>query len=300
MAANTVLKFTPSRAPDHDDYWRLNDYQSTQRTTLLRDLERKGFTFRADIRKIELVEMQKRLDCGLLYYEDKRITKAELNRFIENRQLLKPVTSSRKAMISVLMGADEVLRFNKFDDLPPELRERIYQFYVSSLPSQLFNPTQPPIARACKLFREEVLPVFHSLTTFELRFYLISDDYKVGDDVRRAALRPCLQTSQFMNTLRTSGGTGARLNCLKVSIMEGSMREMQSSVGNVLVRAKYRTHHNEHTFGLCVALSKRAQDFESKLRAESRSSFFIPRFDKTAFSLDDLYKLRKDFESAFL
>ncbi|CAK1362929.1 hypothetical protein CB0940_04924 [Cercospora beticola] len=293
-------RLTQPSAPHYDQYWRLNAHQTTSKHTLLADLQARGLLFSGDVRKSELVEVQQRLDRGLLHYDDERVTDAELLRFIQDRGLTQPVISTRKAMISVLMGADEVQQSDRFEDLPPELRERIHQFHISSLPQRLFCPTQPPVTRVCKLFRKEALPVFHKLVTFELRFYLITDRYRLGDDISKAQLRPCFQTSQFLETLRTSDETEARLENVVVYVMEGSMRDMLLSTGNVLVECEYRNVKSTIGYKRQAIPRRRRMDLKSnhlhELENFNQSSFV----KETTFSLHDIYKLRKMWEAVFL
>ncbi|GIZ44250.1 hypothetical protein CKM354_000745400 [Cercospora kikuchii] len=295
MALNRLLGLKTPSAPHYDKYWGLNTYQNTQRTTLLQDLERKGFTFRADVRKAELVEVQQRLDRGLLHYEDKRITNAQLSSFIQNRQLSKPVASTRKAMISVLLGADEALHFDKFVDLPPELRERIYQFHISSLPERLFCPTQPPITRTCKLFRKEALPIFHRLTTFEFRFYFVNDQYHRGDDISKAVLRPCFQTTQFLNTMRTRDAAPVRLDSILTYVMEGSMRDMLLSSGDVMAWCSLEMDRTLQMVDFDGRSMRRGKDLLAIMK-HKYDDLDSSRSREDTFSLDDLYSLREALE----
>lgn len=292
MASSRTATLNSPSAPQYDNYWALNTYQNGTKSELLKNLEGKGFTFRADIRKADLVEVQQRLDCGLLHYQDKRIADKELRRFIKDRGLPKPVASTRKAMVSVLLGADEALHFDKFVDLPPELRERIYQFHISSLPERLFCPTQPPITRACKLFRTEALPIFHKLATFELRFYFVNDKYQVGDDLTKAKLRPCFQTSQFLHTLSWKwSGARARLDRILIYVMDGSMRDMLSSAGKVMAWCSYQTLRTTREINYEGKSIRRGKNLLSKLERFQKPVLSVRPYEQT-FNSAEIHWLR--------
>ncbi|KAF2210075.1 hypothetical protein CERZMDRAFT_86390 [Cercospora zeae-maydis SCOH1-5] len=295
----TACSNEPS-APHYDTYWRLNTYHNTSRRALRRGLEDKGFTVRPDIRKAELIEVQQRLDRGLLSYEDKRISNAELSRFVRDRRLPLPVASTRKAMVATLLGADEAARFEKFGDLPPELRERVYRFYMGSLPERLFCPMQPPVARACKLLRREALPVFHALVTFELRFYFVHDKYQAGDDISKAELRPCFQTSQFLDSMRKGGGGAeVRLDSIAIYVMEGSMRDMLLNTGQVVAWFAYRALRTAQKLQFDRMQVRRGKNLVSRVE-RGQKGFLFKGPDESVFSLDNIYKLRKGLERAFL
>ena len=63
---------------------------------------------------------------------------------------------------------DHNRNFRRLLDLPPELRRRVYEFYVADFPFTLKLPAQPPLARTCKILRQEVLPVFYGTLEFEI------------------------------------------------------------------------------------------------------------------------------------
>lgn len=73
-------------------------------------------------------------------------------------------------LIAKLDERDDTRTFTKFLDLPAELRNCIYEFYMVDFPSTLRLPTTPPLARTNRKIREDVLPLFYSSHEFEIHF----------------------------------------------------------------------------------------------------------------------------------
>ncbi|USW58434.1 hypothetical protein Slin15195_G117530 [Septoria linicola] len=289
-------------APDHDAYWRLGTYETKSRSVLLQELQAKGYTFRSGISKSELVEVQQRLDRGLLHYGDKRITDKELLHFTENRRLLKPTANNRKAMVSVLMGGDETRVFERFVELPPELRERIYKLHISTFPEYLFNPTQPPITRCCKMLRREALPVFYDLTIFDMWLFFCTDGFQVGDDTSRALLRPCPSTSQFLQAMALHSTRTIRLRRFKMHIRASSMQQMLKGEGKSIVGityeaqlAKKKKKHWSFSYA-AGSLLKPSSSFKDR----HSQRFGEHTYQTKSFSMNDIYRIRKAIEVALL
>jgi hypothetical protein len=66
-----------------------------------------------------------------------------------------------------LAFADANETFQRFSELPPELRVRIYEFYFNSF-GVLNQPAEPPIGRVSRLLRTETLPVFYDVCEFRM------------------------------------------------------------------------------------------------------------------------------------
>lgn len=72
--------------------------------------------------------------------------------------------SSKKELMRILMEADENRTFPRFTELPPEMRNLIYEFSYEffeedSTPNEIRTP--PPIAQVSRLIRAEALPLFY-------------------------------------------------------------------------------------------------------------------------------------------
>jgi len=92
------------------------------------------------------------------------------HRFYVDRNLFGSIEVRKELksdLICELEKADRKIMFSRFTDLPPELRGEVYSWYIASLPKAVYTPTQPPLARTCKLLRKECLPVSYSQCWFE-------------------------------------------------------------------------------------------------------------------------------------
>lgn len=65
-------------------------------------------------------------------------------------------------MVKLLERADDEQRFDKFLDLPCELRLMVYEIHLEGLelPKGPRSVKPPPVCRASSLLREEALPLF--------------------------------------------------------------------------------------------------------------------------------------------
>lgn len=154
--------------PGYNWYWRRN-YNSFSSKELRERLRQQGRQFAPSAEKWQLAEEVKRADRGDLAYGKQTVE--DLQRYVRQRRLQPPKNfNSRRRLTEVLKDDDDHKVFPKFLDLPPELRERVYGFYLAGFPQVLEFPTQPPLARTCQLMRTEVLPAFYKKATFQLIF----------------------------------------------------------------------------------------------------------------------------------
>ncbi len=94
----------------------------------------------------------------------------ELTAFCKSRGIVTKTTQAKEAeLVQALEDADIDLRFEKFSDLPAELRVRIYKLHFDSLAGTGVGE-QPPITRVSRLLRKEALPVFYDASNFRLSF----------------------------------------------------------------------------------------------------------------------------------
>ncbi|PPJ51342.1 hypothetical protein CBER1_08617 [Cercospora berteroae] len=78
-------------------------------------------------------------------------------------------------------------------DLTPELRNRVYAFYMSEFDNVLLAPTQPPLTQASSQLRQEALPIFYRTCTFCLTLQVVPYGLLWG-----------LDTDLFIKSLRPS------------------------------------------------------------------------------------------------
>jgi hypothetical protein len=159
-------------------YWRLPDFNERTAATLFEDLNQQQYHVAKSSSKAKLVKASENNACSLLSYG-----RCELDdlRLFARRRCLIPWDGkgpSRTTLIRLLTEADDSPRFEQFNDLPAELRVRIYEYYIDSFRTQPTTLSSPPLAQTSKLLRQEVLPVFHSRCVFQLEFipYLGSID----------------------------------------------------------------------------------------------------------------------------
>ncbi|KAK3722724.1 hypothetical protein LTR37_002295 [Vermiconidia calcicola] len=163
-----------TNTPAFDSYWRLGEYTDVDRRLLRSRIISAGYKdVSGNMLKAHLVVKAQRLDRGWIIYQN--CTDQELATFLRERRLERPGTEDsssvvewRNSKIRLLCRADAELEFNRFLDLPAELRKRVYELYVEAFPKVLQTPIQPPLACVSRLLRQEVLPVFYNLRTFTI------------------------------------------------------------------------------------------------------------------------------------
>jgi hypothetical protein len=191
-------------APDNT-YWAVGDrlgvvQQKEQRFRKKKYVDRISEPVTARI----VINRKNREERGFLNYEN--CTIAELETFVERRRLATPTEDTyhvhdlpstidlrpthdrqlrrqtrgqkiealrakakKAAYIKVLLDADDTAVFDRFFELPPEVRKIVYKKHYDDFP-YLLLPHQPPLTLASKLLRAEALPSFFEQTTFALRF----------------------------------------------------------------------------------------------------------------------------------
>ena len=158
------------KAPKYDLYWQLRERSATNKQGLKDILSSAGYEVKKSAKKNELRSLVQRVSMGRLCYD--KCSHLELNEFAITRRLVDAGKSPTKRWLADrLMADDDHCSFTRMFDLPPELRKLIYEFYISDFNEEsLEEPTQPPLARTCRMMRNEVLPLFYSTCTFDLKF----------------------------------------------------------------------------------------------------------------------------------
>lgn len=78
--------------------------------------------------------------------------------------------TSVKDIRNLLIAAHENLRFERFLDLPAELRVMVYELYIDSFETYPDTLALPPLAITSRQMRYEAAPVFYERATFQLRY----------------------------------------------------------------------------------------------------------------------------------
>lgn len=150
-------------------YWKLPAYASLPRPegtapTLKTKLRALGLPFAPLATAKRCEKLLQRKERGLLAYE--ALSAAALISFARERRLFlcEKVVGQHDKMVKLLERADDEAKFEKFLDLPCELRVMVYEFHVAGLelPRSARRVKSPPICRASALLRREALPLFEA------------------------------------------------------------------------------------------------------------------------------------------
>lgn len=174
-----MVQFRHEEKSSANDYWKLDSGQRwTMKTKdqLLQILTTNHQTLKT-ASMTRLRELFVRQQRGLLSYEG--LTMVELKTFAIQRGLSSTTAAKPKAatLKAQLERADEDATFDKFSDLPPEIRQQIFELYFNSVNKfrgAMSKPGgQPPIALASRQTRLEALPLYYSRCLF--RFRIVDD-----------------------------------------------------------------------------------------------------------------------------
>lgn len=169
------MRPTESTRQAHDGYWRLSKKRQDLTAKDIRShLASRHYYTPHKMKKADLEDNLYRANRGLMSYYN--ITNDRLRGFLKDRKidLQQTIIGNRlgtaRELIQVLQDADENLKFEKFTELPPELRNMVYEYYFASFDQPIYAPTQPPLTLTCRLLRKESLPIFYSSSEFLLTF----------------------------------------------------------------------------------------------------------------------------------
>ena len=175
-----------------DRYWRLPYYQTTQTAKIRRLLKAHNYPHSGPVSSFQ--HMLQHIARSLPAYE--KCKTAELSRFAQQRGLIDADETDRKQLMQALRHADDYPRFDRIFALPPELRASTYRLYCADFADEpLTMPAWPPLARANRQLRDEMLPIFYSECTFTVGMQTDS----AGDASR--VLRMTRDTTLFFKSL---------------------------------------------------------------------------------------------------
>jgi hypothetical protein len=147
----------------HSPYWKLGFDKNVSARDAIEYLKVKGYTCRQNASKRFAMDAVGRHERGLIPYEKFRMD--ELQAFCKARGFSsKATTLSRLAR--VLERADDAATFPRFFELPPEIRNSIYELHIQSFDHIKGRHSQPPLALASKQLRAETLLLFYERATF--------------------------------------------------------------------------------------------------------------------------------------
>lgn len=149
------------RFPGAKDYWKL-DSGNRLGSRGLRDKLRDGnYSVLKSVNNSRLRALYVRCQRGLLSFEG--MAPHLLRLYATQRGLTVASAATPNSIKAQLEQADDDATFDRFTDLPPEIRQVVYQYYFDS---SLANETprykyQPPLTMISRTVRRESLPLFY-------------------------------------------------------------------------------------------------------------------------------------------
>lgn len=125
----------------------------------------------------------------------------ELRFYAAQRGLTVAPTATPNSVKAQLEQADENATFDRFTDLPPEIRQLVFQHYMDSTlanrkPKSIY---QPPLTMTSRMIRRETLPLFYDCWEPELS--------SIASEISMTApykFRPSAKTAQFLQSTPTN------------------------------------------------------------------------------------------------
>jgi hypothetical protein len=156
------------RPNKHQEYWKLDTIHDRKIKNVKNIFKKKNFYFPSAAKANKISSLYSRYQLGRPSYAGYDL--GDLVGFCQGRGLQQPMQHRSKKelkadLVTVLEKADINMTFNRFTDLPAEIRVRIYSIHFDSFPV-LKAPVQPPISQVSHLIRKESLPVFYQECVF--------------------------------------------------------------------------------------------------------------------------------------
>ncbi|EMC97054.1 hypothetical protein BAUCODRAFT_436962 [Baudoinia panamericana UAMH 10762] len=165
---------TTTTTNKHDDYWKLipDQYKMTVKE-MRTELQRRNYPVGGITDKGHLRHCLYRSDRGRLSHHT--LTNRELRERIASRKIdaseviSKYRKGPREELLRLLEDDDMHPKFHRFSELPPELRVKLYEYYVGEFRQPIYAPSQPPLSKTSSLLRRELLPIFYASCSFKIR-----------------------------------------------------------------------------------------------------------------------------------
>lgn len=156
---------------DNNSYWKLGLYQDKTAREAVEYLDNRGYLCRENASKAVALDAIGRYQRGLMSYEG--LSVSDLDSLCKTKGLsTKAKTSSR--LVRALEKADGNTSFRLLD-LPPEIRNMIYEFHFLDLADVDRAHVQPPLTLASTQLRTEALPLFYGHATFVFMINSMTD-----------------------------------------------------------------------------------------------------------------------------
>ena len=292
------------------DYWKLPSYRGYSVKEMRELLNQRQYYAGSAKDKGKLSECLRRSDLGLISYVN--LSNKDLRQLIEDRDIdtsdvLDGIRMGRRQdLVSLLESADDRPRFRKFLRLPPELRNRIYDFYFAEFEDKpIYAPTQPPLTTSCRTIRSETLQMFYSKCKFAVVFHV-----PVRWGIRQASLLSV--PSQLLLFLRTTPAKNiALIRKLQFRLYKSDQshgmasRELNPLVNRVLFDVVVETR-SEGRQAVTLDTSNMADwpgSNRQRMKIEQEVSKVVAKIrrrdSKKSVTVDDILSFRKAIESGY-
>ena len=155
---------------NRNGYWKLErpPLRQTRSKRLIDQLSGRGYRVKSSANKDRLLDLTTRCERGFPSYD--KYSAKELKGFCEQRQLQIGATTKKDDFVRILEPADDSATFDRFLDLPAELRNTIYALQFETF-GAIERPAEPPITQVSRQLRQESLGLFHRtcVTLVEIR-----------------------------------------------------------------------------------------------------------------------------------
>ncbi|KAI7283271.1 hypothetical protein KC345_g3070 [Hortaea werneckii] len=156
----------------HDSYWKLN-LPYLKIAEMHEILKSRNYHVGKKMTSELLRAALPRSEQGHMSYHKR--SNDELRRLIQARKIeVSPLGLKlpKSELVDILQSEDQRPKFHRFQELPPELRNRIYEYHFASFHQPICAPSQPPITKVSSLLRRETLQLFYHSCVFEIHLRL--------------------------------------------------------------------------------------------------------------------------------
>jgi len=276
------------------DYWRLQSPHGP--TSDIKDeLERRGYSTGNIKDPAWLRESLIRSNMGQTSYV--LCTNDELRgyiaaRKIDSKALISPRRKGfRSELIELLDKADQNPQFHKFMDLPPEIRNRIYDMYYKAFEKPLHTPAQPPLVLASSQLRREALQLFYNTFTFVVTFELQSMRNYTQDTAKQLDLTIPHRLRAFFTSLMP-----ANLAAIRTLQFRACDSRIPRGRGHYTIYHEFEIKLPQHEGGNIEADFGKAQARERTVLEQQVWPVLTEMSSRPGgiqFTVDDVWKLRR-------
>jgi hypothetical protein len=182
-------------SPRSNEYWKLDSGNRLRSYRLREELRDGNYSVLKSVNNTRLRALYIRCQRGLLSFEG--MPSHELRLHAARRGLTVAPNATLTSIKAQLEQADDDATFDRFTDLPPEIRQIIFQYYMDDTlarrkPKSIY---QPPLTMTSRMIRRETLPMFFDCWDTEL-----SSLFTESPTLTPYKFRPSATTAQFLQS----------------------------------------------------------------------------------------------------